>query len=45
MLTSVAIIMFYIAYMCVTGPLLIARLRGEVADATRTIVSLGRWGW
>ena len=28
-LTSVAIIMFYIAYMCVTGPLLIARLRGN----------------
>ena len=28
-LTSVAIIMFYIAYMCVTGPLLIARLRGK----------------
>ena len=28
-LTSVAIIMFYIAYMCVTGPLLIARVRGK----------------
>src|SRR6201986_571099 len=28
-LTSVAIIMFYIAYLCVTGPLLIARLRGQ----------------
>ena len=28
-LTSVAIIMFYIAYLCVTGPLLIARLRGK----------------
>jgi urea carboxylase system permease len=26
-LTSVAIIMFYMAYLCVTGPLLIARLR------------------
>jgi amino acid transporter len=25
-LTSVAIIMFYIAYLCVTGPLLVARL-------------------
>jgi amino acid transporter len=28
-LTSVAIIMFYLAYMCVTGPLLLRRLRGE----------------
>ena len=28
-LTSVAIILFYIAYMCVTGPLLLRRLRGE----------------
>jgi urea carboxylase system permease len=28
-LTSVAIIMFYIAYMCVTGPLLLKRLRGQ----------------
>ncbi len=28
-LISVAIIMFYIAYLCVTGPLLIARLRGK----------------
>ena len=28
-LTSVAIILFYIAYLCVTGPMLIRRLRGE----------------
>jgi urea carboxylase system permease len=28
-LTSVAIIMFYLAYLCVTGPLLMKRLRGE----------------
>jgi amino acid transporter len=28
-LTSVAIIMFYLAYMCVTGPLLLRRMRGE----------------
>ncbi|MDQ6848661.1 MAG: amino acid permease [Actinomycetota bacterium] len=28
-LTSVAIIMFYLAYMCVTGPLLLKRMRGE----------------
>src|SRR5204862_390280 len=28
-LTSVAIIMFYMAYMCVTVPLLIARVRGK----------------
>ena len=29
MLTSVAIILFYIAYICVTGPMLLRRLRGE----------------
>ena len=28
-LTSVAIILFYLAYMCVTGPLLLRRLRGD----------------
>ncbi|SHF63392.1 amino acid/polyamine/organocation transporter, APC superfamily [Jatrophihabitans endophyticus] len=28
-LTSVAIILFYVAYLCVTGPLLLRRLRGE----------------
>jgi urea carboxylase system permease len=44
-LTSVAIIMFYIAYMCVTGPLLIARLRGKWPTPEHgPYFSLGRWG-
>src|SRR4029078_6183258 len=44
-LTSVAIIMFYIAYMCVTGPLLIARLRGTWPSPDHgPYFSLGRWG-
>ena len=44
-LTSVAIIMFYIAYLCVTGPLLIARLRGTWPTAQHgPYFSLGRWG-
>src|SRR5262249_4998532 len=44
-LTSVAIIMFYIAYLCVTGPLLIARLRGKWPTATHgPYFSLGHWG-
>jgi len=44
-LTSVAIIMFYIAYLCVTGPLLIARMRGKWPTAEHgPYFSLGRWG-
>jgi urea carboxylase system permease len=44
-LTSVAIIMFYIAYMCVTVPLLIARLRGKWPSPDHgPYFSLGRWG-
>ena len=44
-LTSVAIIMFYIAYLCVTGPLLVARLRGKWPTAQHgPYFSLGRWG-
>src|SRR4249920_1065323 len=44
-LTSVAIIMFYIAYMCVTGPLLIARMRGKWPTPSHgPYFSLGRWG-
>jgi amino acid transporter len=44
-LTSVAIIMFYIAYLCVTGPLLIARLRGKWPSPDHgPYFSLGRWG-
>jgi urea carboxylase system permease len=44
-LTSVAIVMFYIAYMCVTGPLLLRRLRGEWPRKDHgPYFSLGRWG-
>ena len=46
-LTSVAIIMIYIAYLLVTVPMLKKRLRGEWPDeAVRTsgYFSLGRWG-
>ena len=44
-LTSVAIIMFYIAYLCVTGPLLIARLRGKWPTPEHgPYFNLGRWG-
>jgi urea carboxylase system permease len=44
-LTSVAIIMFYLAYLCVTGPLLIARLRGKWPTPEHgPYFSLGRWG-
>jgi urea carboxylase system permease len=44
-LTSVAIIMFYLAYLCVTGPLLIARLRRKwPAPGHGPYFSLGRWG-
>jgi urea carboxylase system permease len=44
-LTSVAIIMFYIAYMCVTVPLLIARVRGKwPTPAHGPYFSMGRWG-
>ena len=44
-LTSVAIIMFYLAYMCVTVPLLLARLRGTwPAKEHGPYFKLGRWG-
>jgi len=44
-LTSVAIIMFYLAYLCVTGPLLIARLRGKWPTPEHgPYFNLGRWG-
>jgi urea carboxylase system permease len=44
-LTSVAIIMFYIAYLCVTVPLLVARMRGKWPSAEHgPYFSLGRWG-
>ena len=44
-LISDAIIMFYLAYMCVTGPLLIARLRGKWPTPEHgPYFKLGRWG-
>jgi urea carboxylase system permease len=44
--TSVAIIMIYIAYLLVTGPMLLKRLRGEWPgpDTGKGYFSLGRWG-
>jgi urea carboxylase system permease len=45
--TSVAIIMIYVAYLLVTGPMLLKRLKGEWPDrseAARGYFSLGRWG-
>jgi amino acid transporter len=45
-ITSIGIIMIYIAYLLVTGPMLLARLRGEwrSQDAPEGYFSLGRWG-
>jgi urea carboxylase system permease len=48
-LTSVCIMLLYIAYLMVTAPMLLARLRGgKLADGTdeagRPLFSLGRWG-
>ena len=43
--TSIAIIMIYLAYLLVTGPMLLARLRGQWPLAGRSEgFSLGRWG-
>jgi len=44
--TSIGIIMIYIAYLLVTGPMLIARLRGKwrSEDAPEGYFSLGKWG-
>lgn len=43
--TSVAVIMIYVAYLLVTGPLLLKRLRGEWPDAGSTgYFTLGRFG-
>jgi urea carboxylase system permease len=47
-ITSSGIIMIYIAYLLVTVPMLLARMRGEWprdAEATRGYFSLGRWGF
>jgi urea carboxylase system permease len=44
-LTSVAIIMIYVAYLLVTGPMLVKRLRGEwPPPKIPGHFSLGRWG-
>src|SRR5579862_4920811 len=46
-LTSIAVIMIYLAYLMVTGPLLIRRLQGQwpPADlAAGNYFTLGRWG-
>jgi urea carboxylase system permease len=44
-LTSVAIVMFYLAYLGITGPMLIKRLRGQWPKPDHgDYFSLGRWG-
>ena len=46
-ITSIGIIMIYIAYLLVTVPMLIARRRGQWprdAETTKGYFSLGRWG-
>jgi urea carboxylase system permease len=44
-LTSVAIIMFYLAYLCVTAPMLLRRIRGTWPTPNHgPYFSLGRWG-
>ena len=45
-ITIIGIIMIYIAYLLVTGPMLLARLRGQwrSEDAPPGYFSLGRWG-
>ncbi|MYV90182.1 amino acid permease, partial [Streptomyces sp. SID1034] len=42
--TSIGIIMIYVAYLLVTLPMLIARLRGKWTPAGDGKFSLGRWG-
>lgn len=47
LVTSLAIIIIYTAYLLVTGPMLIARLRGRwplPGDRTEGLFGLGRWG-
>jgi amino acid transporter len=45
-LTSVAIIMFYIPYVCVTAPMLLRRMRGTWPKPDHgPYFSLGRWGF
>ncbi|WP_055492958.1 APC family permease [Streptomyces sp. TP-A0356] len=42
--TSIGIIMIYLAYLGVTAPMLVARLRGKWQPAAEGKFSLGRWG-
>ncbi|MET9125728.1 MULTISPECIES: amino acid permease [unclassified Streptomyces] len=42
--TSIGIIMIYLAYLMVTAPMLVARLRGTWRPAGDGKFSLGRWG-
>ncbi|MEV0091623.1 APC family permease [Streptomyces sp. NPDC050738] len=42
--TSIGIIMIYVAYLLVTAPMLVARLRGKWTPAGEGKFSLGRWG-
>ncbi|WP_407548986.1 amino acid permease [Streptomyces sp. Pv4-95] len=42
--TSIGIIMIYAAYLLVTAPMLVARLRGKWTPADGGRFSLGRWG-
>jgi amino acid transporter len=41
--TSVAVVLVYLAYLLVTGPVLIARLRGTLSKVPDGHFSLGRW--
>jgi urea carboxylase system permease len=43
-LTSIAVVMIYLAYLLVTGPMLVARLRGRWPRPAPGRFSLGRWG-
>jgi hypothetical protein len=42
--TGVAVVIVYLAYLLVTVPTLVARLRGTLPPADRATFSLGRWG-
>ncbi|OZM81798.1 amino acid permease [Pseudonocardia sp. MH-G8] len=43
-LSSVCIVMIYLAYLLVSVPTLVARLRGQYGTAEPGLFSLGRWG-
>lgn len=43
-LAGVAVVLVYLAYLLVTAPTLVARLRGTLPPASREHFSLGRWG-